>query len=169
MLCRCKSVVWKPITLQIGLPYCTDSGRSLLILLYLFTVLKMFLIKRWIFTLNIFSRFMGAANIGVSDVMSWFIWTPYNQIVIKINYNKSQQIFQLSTVLNWTFLPFEKPFLGLTLDKLKSESKLCYDRMPIGQSVLVSSTHIRLKTRFLFLSGSFGFVWREDGSLFYNV
>jgi hypothetical protein len=54
-------------------------------------------------------------------------------------------------------------------------SKSCYGRWSVGQSVLVSSTHLGLKTRFLFLSDSCGFVnvgrplWREDGSVFYNV
>jgi hypothetical protein len=33
----------------------------------------------------------------------------------------------------------------------KSKSKLCYDRQSVGQSVLVSSTHLELKTRFLFV------------------
>jgi hypothetical protein len=40
----------------------------------------------------------------------------------------------------------------------KSESKLCYDRRSVGQSVLVSSTHLGLTTRFLLLSDSCGFV-----------
>jgi hypothetical protein len=47
------------------------------------------------------------------------------------------------------------------------------DRRSVGQSVLVSSTHLRLTTRFLLLSDSCGFVdvgrplWREDGCVFY--
>jgi hypothetical protein len=54
------------------------------------------------------------------------------------------------------------------------ESKLCYNRRLVGQSVLVSSTYLGLKARFLFLSNSCGFVdfgrplWREDGSVVYN-
>jgi hypothetical protein len=57
---------------------------------------------------------------------------------------------------------------------VKSKSKLCYDRRSVGQSVLVSSTHLGLKTRFLLLSESCGFVdvgrslWRENGSAVYN-
>jgi hypothetical protein len=53
--------------------------------------------------------------------------------------------------------------------------QLCYDRRSVGQSILASSTDLGLKTRFLFLSDSCGFVdvgrslWREDGSDFYNV
>jgi hypothetical protein len=53
-------------------------------------------------------------------------------------------------------------------------SELCYDRRSAGKSVLVSSTHLRLKTGFLFLSDSCGFVdvgrplWREDGPVAYN-
>jgi hypothetical protein len=49
----------------------------------------------------------------------------------------------------------------------QSKSKLCYDRWYVGQSVLVSSTHPELTTRFLLLSDSCGFVdvgrslWRE--------
>jgi hypothetical protein len=55
-----------------------------------------------------------------------------------------------------------------------SKSMLCYDRRSVDQSVLVSSTHLGLTTRFLLLSGSCGFVdvgrslWREDGSVVYN-
>jgi hypothetical protein len=41
---------------------------------------------------------------------------------------------------------------------LKSKSKLCYNRRSVGQSVLASSTHWGLKTRFLSLSDSCGFV-----------
>jgi hypothetical protein len=50
---------------------------------------------------------------------------------------------------------------------------LYYDRQSVGQSVLVSSTHLGLTTRFLLLSDSCGFVdvrrslWREDGSVVY--
>jgi hypothetical protein len=40
----------------------------------------------------------------------------------------------------------------------QSKPKLCYDRWSVGQSVLVSSTHLGLKTRFLFLSDSCDFV-----------
>jgi hypothetical protein len=37
-------------------------------------------------------------------------------------------------------------------------SELCYDRRSVGQSVLVSSTHQGLTTRFLLLSDNCGFV-----------
>jgi hypothetical protein len=52
-----------------------------------------------------------------------------------------------------------------------SKSKICYDRQSVGQSVLVSSTHLGLMTRFLLLlrvcscGASF---WRENGSAIYN-
>jgi hypothetical protein len=55
-----------------------------------------------------------------------------------------------------------------------NKSKLCYDRRSVGQSVLVSSTHLEPKTRFLLLLYSCGFVdvgcplWRENRSVFYN-
>jgi hypothetical protein len=58
--------------------------------------------------------------------------------------------------------------------KPRSKSKLCYDRRSVGQSVLVSSTHLGLTTRFLLLSDSCGFVdversrWRENRSAVYN-
>jgi hypothetical protein len=51
---------------------------------------------------------------------------------------------------------------------------LYYDRRSVGQSVLVSSPHLGLTTRFLLLSDTCRFVdvgrplWREDGSVFYN-
>jgi hypothetical protein len=64
--------------------------------------------------------------------------------------------------------------LSCTTTDSKSTSKLCYDPQSVGQSVLVSSTHLGLTTRFLLLSGSCGFVdlgrslWRENGSAIYN-
>jgi hypothetical protein len=39
----------------------------------------------------------------------------------------------------------------------KSKSKLCYDRLSVGQSILVSSPHLGSKARF-FMSDSCGFV-----------
>jgi hypothetical protein len=56
----------------------------------------------------------------------------------------------------------------------KWKPKLCYDRRSVGQSVLVSSTHLGLTTRFLLLSDSCRFVdvgdflWRENGSAVCN-
>jgi hypothetical protein len=53
-------------------------------------------------------------------------------------------------------------------------SKLCYDRQSVGQSVLVSNTHLGLTNRFSLLSNNCGFVdmgsslWRENGSAVYN-
>jgi hypothetical protein len=41
------------------------------------------------------------------------------------------------------------------------ESRLHYDRQSVGQSVLVSSTHLGFTTTFLFLSDSCGFCWCE--------
>jgi hypothetical protein len=55
-----------------------------------------------------------------------------------------------------------------------SESKSCYDWRSLGQYVLVWSTRLEPKTRFLLLSDTCGFVdvgcllcW-EDGSVIYN-
>jgi hypothetical protein len=56
-----------------------------------------------------------------------------------------------------------------------SQSVLYYDRRSVGQSVLVSIPHLRLMTTFLLPSDNCGFVdmgrplWREDGSVFYNL
>jgi hypothetical protein len=50
----------------------------------------------------------------------------------------------------------------------------CYDRRSVGQFVLVSSTHLGHKTRFLLLSDNCGFVdverslWLKDGSVVYT-
>jgi hypothetical protein len=60
------------------------------------------------------------------------------------------------------------------ISKSRSKSNLYYDRRSVGQSILVSSTHLGLKTRYI-PSESCGFVdvgrplWREDGSGFYNL
>jgi hypothetical protein len=59
--------------------------------------------------------------------------------------------------------------------KSKSESNLYYDRWSLGQSVLMSSTHLGAQTRCLLLSDSCGFVyverplWRVDGSVVYFI
>jgi hypothetical protein len=64
-----------------------------------------------------------------------------------------------------------EPSLSL---KSKSKSKLCYDRQSVGQSVLVTNTHLGLTSRSLLLSDSCGFVdvgrslWQENGSAVYN-
>jgi hypothetical protein len=53
------------------------------------------------------------------------------------------------------------------------KSNLCYDRSSVGQSVLVSSTHLGPNTSILLLSHCCGFVVgrplaRRDGSVVYN-
>jgi hypothetical protein len=58
---------------------------------------------------------------------------------------------------------------GDSTDRVESSRVLCYDRRSVGQSVLVSSTHLGLTTRFLLLLDSYGFadvgrsLWREKG------
>jgi hypothetical protein len=47
----------------------------------------------------------------------------------------------------------------------KSTSKLCYDRRSVGQSVLVSNTHLGPKTTFLLLSDSCEFLLYGTPSL----
>jgi hypothetical protein len=52
--------------------------------------------------------------------------------------------------------------------------KLCYDRWSVGQDLLVSSTHLGPKIKFLLLSDSCKFadvgrpLWQEDRSVIYN-
>jgi hypothetical protein len=61
-----------------------------------------------------------------------------------------------------------------TLHISKSKSALYDDRRSVGQSVLVSGTHLSLTIRILLLSDICGFVnvelspWRENGSAVYN-
>jgi hypothetical protein len=45
-----------------------------------------------------------------------------------------------------------------SISNLKSKLNLCSDRGSVGQSVLVSSTHLGPKTSFLLPSDSYGFV-----------
>jgi hypothetical protein len=84
-------------------------------------------------------------------------WRPFYTSLLVFS---SQAGFQLS---------FELPVIQLSWVWV-----LYYDRRSVGQSVLVSSTHLGLTTRFLLLSDSCGFVdvgrslWREDGSAVYN-
>jgi hypothetical protein len=58
---------------------------------------------------------------------------------------------------SWFLVPLDPwPYFAVTW---LWESKLCYDRRSVSQSVLVSSTHLGPKTTFLLLSGdSCGFV-----------
>jgi hypothetical protein len=49
--------------------------------------------------------------------------------------------------------------------KVKSKLNLRYDRRWVGQCALVSNLHLRLKTRFLLLSDSCGFVDMGPASL----
>jgi hypothetical protein len=54
------------------------------------------------------------------------------------------------------------------------EMRLIYDRRSVGQSVLLSGSHLEPKTRFFFLSNNCEFLdaghplWREDGSVIYS-
>jgi hypothetical protein len=63
---------------------------------------------------------------------------------------------------------------GYHLTTPNRKVKLCYNRWSVSQSVLVSSSHLGPKARFLFLPDSCGFVdvvrplWQEKGSVVYN-
>jgi hypothetical protein len=106
--------------------------------------------------------------------IGWFdLLTP--SCTISLNHNQLQEfaINLTRNLLPW--LQRTRPVLVLVL-RLTSESnsKLCYDRRSVGQSVLVLSTHLGLKTRFLFLSDRSRFVdvgrplWLGDGSAVHN-
>jgi hypothetical protein len=74
----------------------------------------------------------------------------------------------------WRQLPASHSNSSQRTPAKRLKSKLCHDRWSVGQSVLASSTHLGLTTRFLLLSDSWRFVdvrhplWQEDGSLIYN-
>jgi hypothetical protein len=78
--------------------------------------------------------------------------------------------------LRWRYstLPPHGNYSLNSKSKLELKSKLCYDRRSVGHSVLVSSSHVGLKTRFLLLSDSYRFVdvggslELEGGSAVYN-
>jgi hypothetical protein len=80
----------------------------------------------------------------------------------------------LSTRWGVCLLLVTPPLLGSLTLMLKSKSKLCYDRRSVSQSLSVSNTHLGLKTRFLLLSHSCGFIdvrcplCREEVSVVYN-
>jgi hypothetical protein len=73
--------------------------------------------------------------------------------------------------LRWRFST--PPPHGILI-RSESKSKLCYDRQLVGLSVLLSSTHLGLTTRYLLLSDRCGFVnvghsrWRQNGSAVCN-
>jgi hypothetical protein len=66
--------------------------------------------------------------------------------VIFFRLDTPRELLWLPTELNWTEL------CG------KSKPKLCYDRRSVGQSVLVSSTHLGLKTKFFYCQTVSGFL-----------
>jgi hypothetical protein len=71
-------------------------------------------------------------------------------------------------------IPCSHPCWRVINSQQNSNSKLCYSQQSVGQSLLVSSTHLGPKTRFLLLSDSCGFVdvwhplWQEEGSVVYS-
>jgi hypothetical protein len=82
------------------------------------------------------------------------------------SFTKKSKQHIVTTIQLWTLDTLET--------QLSSRSELYYDRRSVGQSVLVSSPHLGLMTRYLLLLDSCGFVdmrrplWWEDGSVDYN-
>jgi hypothetical protein len=95
--------------------------------------------------------------------------------------------FALSSTVNmfipmipcdFCFLPAQSCYITVYIwtvespGSLKKESKICYDRRSVGQSVMVSRPHQWPRTRFLLPSDRFVDVgrplWRENGSVVYN-
>jgi hypothetical protein len=74
-------------------------------------------------------------------------WVYWHFFTITVSYNTSHNDVCLTDL-------YEESLTALNAPKVK----LCYDRQSVGQSVLVSSTHLGLTTRFLFLPDSCGFV-----------
>jgi hypothetical protein len=91
----------------------------------------------------------------------WTGWldllTSVHSLLIWVNYNNSQSIFS-RTLLPWLSMTLSNLVLVLS-DLIKLKLKLCYDRGSVDQSVLASSTHLGLKTRFLFLSVAGLLMW----------
>jgi hypothetical protein len=81
----------------------------------------------------------------------------HHQISFQRNHCGHSPYVTCSLTRRWGCFFFDFNFLIYTLTLPKSKSKLCYDRRPVGQSVLVLSTHIGLTTRCLLLSDSCGF------------
>jgi hypothetical protein len=75
--------------------------------------------------------------------------------IAPLSYTSSRRSSQLNarTILHFTIITNNTVHF---INPLTCKSKLCYDRRSVGQSVLVSSTHLRSKTRFLLLSDSCG-------------
>jgi hypothetical protein len=73
-------------------------------------------------------------------------WTLQNST--QFSNANSLSLIRCTTGISWSEFSTELP---------KSKSKLCYDRRSVGQSVLVSSTHLALTTKFLLLSDRCGF------------
>jgi hypothetical protein len=115
----------------------------------------------------------------------WHITRDYNsQITVTERLVFSVTVF--TVLLGSGFQRQTFPFLRLPELSPASATSFCnfqptaclqtlyYDKRLVGQSVLVPSTHLRLKTIFLLLSDSCGFVnvghpfWREDGSVVYH-
>jgi hypothetical protein len=83
-----------------------------------------------------------------------FFLVHYKQVFCQSRLCKADHVYL-------TYHMLQRQLCHLTackLDQVKSKSKLCCDRRSVGQSVLVSSTRLGLRTRFLLLSDTCGFV-----------
>jgi hypothetical protein len=90
---------------------------------------------------------------------------------------KSSQGGEHFTPVSYSDCWFQLVFPTATSSGLKwtcLKIKVIYDQPSIGQSALVSSIHLRLRTRFVLLLDSCGCVdvgrplWGQDGSVVYN-
>jgi hypothetical protein len=121
---------------------------------------------------------------SVSTNLNFRLWTTvFKHPVALLHFTHDNYFRQNATIYSFT-LPHHnmfRPLLAIIRYSyfaktviLKSKTKLCYDWRSVGQSILVSSTHLGLMTRFLLLSDNCGFVdvgrslWQENGSAIYN-
>jgi hypothetical protein len=119
-----------------------------------------------------FIQFAVAHALGFPVLTSRLLATGLNTEIITVSLDYTLQVLHINKVFKSHFRSSTNfPWL------LSPENWLTQDksqRRSVGQSVLVSSSHQGLTTRFLLLSDSCSFVdagrslWRENGSAVYN-
>jgi hypothetical protein len=84
----------------------------------------------------------------------------FNHLGLPTPQNSTPLSNSISNLVSWFLTLYSSVLLRTCLHStmLKSKSNSCYDRLSVGQSALVSSCRLGLKTRYFFHADSSGFV-----------
>jgi hypothetical protein len=114
------------------------------------------------------------SGLRCDPVQSGRRYSRVRETVIRKFLQWKSPVFEIISLQALQSVPYHYKSFIVSVIHFISNSKLCYDRLSIGQSILASSPHLGLKTRFLLLSDSCGFVnvrrplRQEDRCAVYN-